>query len=139
MSRAPWALRAGELILHRICHGLPVEEAEDCFAEWSAELPAIWDDKELPRWRASTRVLTYCLGQRRTAQFLMPPPDDDPADMFRAAPLIAAAALLLARSADTQGLAGDICTYTAELLSMIGASTLRIRTARRSNGSGGSR
>ncbi|MEU5281070.1 hypothetical protein AB0G87_32205 [Streptomyces asoensis] len=138
MSRAPWALRAGELILHRICHGLPVEEAEDCFAEWSAELPAIWDDKELPRWRASTRVLAYCLGQRRTAQFLMPPPDDDPVEMFRAAPLIGAA-LLLALSPDTQGLVGDVCMYAAELLSVIGVITLRPRRARRRNGSGESR
>ncbi|MEU5335647.1 hypothetical protein AB0G51_20300 [Streptomyces asoensis] len=136
MNRAPWALRAGEFILRRICRGLPAEKAEDCFAEWSAELPAIWDDEALPRWRASTRVLAYCLGQRRTAGFLMPPPDDDPAEMLRAAPLIAAA--LIFAFDDAHGLVGDIGTYTSELLSVIAVFTLRPRRTKRKNGSRGS-
>ncbi|MGQ4374780.1 hypothetical protein ACN6K9_001651 [Streptomyces sp. SAS_267] len=135
MSPTPWALRVGDFILRRICHELPAQEAEDCFAEWSAELPAIWDDEALPRWRAATRVLAYCLGQRGTAQSLMPTPGDDPTEMLRAAPLIAGA-LLLALSTDAQGLVGDIGTYAAELLSLIGLITLRPRRSRRSNGSG---
>ncbi|WP_332880922.1 hypothetical protein [Streptomyces sp. NBC_00564] len=135
MGRAPWALRAGEFVLRRICHQLPVQEAEDCFAEWSAELPAIWDDEALPRWRAATCVLAYCLGQRHTAQSLTPPPDDDPAEMLRAMPLIAAM-LILVLFDDVQGLVGEIGTYTAEVLSVIGAIALRPRRAKRSNDSG---
>ncbi|MFI1376066.1 hypothetical protein ACH4UY_29170 [Streptomyces longwoodensis] len=135
MSCTPWALRIGESILRRICHELPANEAHDCFAEWSAELPAIWSDETLPRWRAAIRVLAYCLGQRATAQSLTPPPDDDPAEMHRAAPLIGGA-VLLSLSSDTQSLVGDISNYTADLLILIGVITLRPRRSRRSNGSG---
>ncbi|MGW3312079.1 hypothetical protein ACWDG9_36475 [Streptomyces sp. NPDC001073] len=135
MSPAPWALRAGEFLLRRVCRELPAGEAEDCFAEWSAELPAIWADEELSRRRAAAHVLAYCLGQRRTAQALTPPPGDDPAEMLRATPLIGGT-LILALSTDAPGLAGDICTYTAELLALIGLITLRPRRSKRDNDSG---
>ncbi|MET9122273.1 hypothetical protein [Streptomyces sp. NPDC004528] len=137
MKRAPWALRAGEFILRRICHGLPAEKAEDCFAEWAAELPVIWDDDTLPRWRAATRVLAYCLGQRHTVPYLMAPPGDDPAEMFRAAPLFGAM-VIFALVADEQGVVGDLGTYAAELLSVIGVITLRPRRAKDKGGPGGS-
>lgn len=135
MSPAPWALRAGEFILRRICRELPAREAEDCFAEWSAELPAIWADEELPRRRAAVRVFAYCLGQRRTVLALTPLPGDDPDEMLRAAPLVGGA-LLLGLSTDAQGLAGDISAYTAELLVLIGLITLRPRRSKRDNDSG---
>ncbi|MDH6222805.1 hypothetical protein [Streptomyces pseudovenezuelae] len=137
MGRAPWALRAGEFILRQICHQLPAQEAKDCFTEWSAELPAIWDDEALPRWRAATRVLAYCHGQRHTAQSLTPPPGEDPAEMLRATPLMGAA-LISALSTDAQGLVGDISTYAIGLLSLMGVIALRPRRAKRNDGSGSS-
>lgn len=136
MNRAPWALRAGEFVLRRICRGLPTEKAQDCCAEWAAELPEIWDDDALPRWRASARVLAYCLGQRQTAQYLMPPPSDDPDEMFRAAPLLGAA-LIAAVSVDAEGLVGEACTCAAGLLSVIGVITLRPRRTKRQGDSWG--
>lgn len=138
MGRPPWALRLGEVILRGICRELPAEQAQDCLAEWSAELPAIWSDPALPRWRSPGRVLAFCLGQRRTVRCLVPPPVDDPEDMLRAVGPLVGSALSLALTSDEGGFVGEAGTFVAGLLAVVGVIGLRPRKSRRKDDSRGS-
>jgi SAM-dependent methyltransferase len=66
------ALRLSDGLLRRVCRGLPNELGEECHREWSAELPAILDDRDRSRWLRWAWALLYVLDQRRTVRQLTP-------------------------------------------------------------------
>jgi hypothetical protein len=56
-------LRLGEYLVGRACRGLPAEERDERYREWTAELPAILHDPgiRLP-WHRAARMLSYAAG-----------------------------------------------------------------------------
>jgi hypothetical protein len=124
MNRPPWPQRAAELLLRRACRRLPEEQAEERFAEWSAELPAICNDPDLSGLRAAWRAVAFALGQIRTAEELAARQPADPLDAARALPLIGALALLAVTS-DSDGMGGSIGTVAAGFLAVVGCTALR--------------
>lgn len=128
MNRSPWPQRAAECLLRRACRRLPEEQAEERFAEWSAELPAIVSDPDLSGLRAAWRAVAFALGQIRTAEELAARQPADPLDAVRTFPL-AGALILLAVASDSDGMAGSIATTVAGVLAVVGCITLRPKRA----------
>ena len=59
-------LRLGEYLVGRACRGLPAEQRDERYREWTAELPAILHDPgiRLP-WHRAARMLSYAAGVTR--------------------------------------------------------------------------
>jgi hypothetical protein len=129
MNRPPWPQRAAELVLRRACRRLPEEQAEERFAEWSAELPAICNDPDLSGLRAAWRAVAFALGQIRTVEELAARQPADLLDAARTLPLVGALALLAVTS-DSDGMVGSIGTAAAGFLAVIGCIALRPKHAK---------
>ncbi|MEV5989360.1 hypothetical protein AB0L85_31030 [Streptomyces sp. NPDC052051] len=129
MNRSPRPQRAAEFLLRRACRRLPEEQAEERFAEWSAELPAIVSDPDLSDFRAAWRAVAFAFGQIRTAEELAARQPADPFDAIRAFPLVGAL-ILLAVTSDSEGMMDSVATVTAEVLAVVGCITLRPKRAR---------
>ncbi|MDC2960451.1 hypothetical protein PO587_39120 [Streptomyces gilvifuscus] len=129
MNRSPRPQHAAEYLLRRACRRLPEEQAEERFAEWSAELPAIVGDPDLSGLRAACRAVAFALGQIRTTEELAARQPADPLDAVRAFPLVGAL-ILLAVTSDSEGMTGSIATAAAAVLAVVGCITLRPKRAR---------
>ena len=71
MSQAPRTQRIAEWLIRTACRRLPADvRAEQC-REWTAELPAIFDDQSIrPSFLRTLRALTFCIGISRTTRKL---------------------------------------------------------------------
>ncbi|QYC43119.1 hypothetical protein Nocox_27615 [Nonomuraea coxensis DSM 45129] len=67
------ALRLGKRLIRSACLSLPVELATDYYREWTAELPAILDDRDVRRPAVRiVRALAYAADQHRSVRKLAP-------------------------------------------------------------------
>lgn len=74
MSQVPRAQRIAEWLIRTACRRLPADaRAEQC-REWTAELPAILDDRSIrPPFLRNLRALTFCVGISTTTRRLSRP------------------------------------------------------------------
>lgn len=81
MTRRPLAQTVAEHIIRRACRRLPAATRDEHYREWTAELPAILDDRDIRSVpRRSARALHYALGVARSARRLRGPGELPPAD-----------------------------------------------------------
>jgi hypothetical protein len=71
MTQPPLAQRIAERLIRTACRHLPADtRAEQC-REWTAELPAILDDRSIrPPFLRTLRALTFCIGISTTTRQL---------------------------------------------------------------------
>ncbi|SOE19083.1 hypothetical protein [Streptomyces sp. OK228] len=129
MNRSPRPQRVAEFLLRRACRSLPEEQAEECFAAWAGELPAILSDPDLSGLRAAWRAVAFAFGQFRTAEELAARQPADTLDAAKALPLTGAF-VLLAVTSDSEGVVGSIGTAAAGILAVVGCIALRPKRAR---------
>jgi hypothetical protein len=71
MSQAPCTQRIAEWLIYAACRRLPADMGAERCQEWTAELPAIFDDQSIrPSFLRTLRALTFCIGISRTTRRL---------------------------------------------------------------------
>ena len=71
MSQAPRTQRIAEWLIYAACRRLPADVRAERCQEWTAELPAIFDDQSIrPSFLRTLRALTFCIGISRTTRRL---------------------------------------------------------------------
>lgn len=71
MSQAPRTQRIAEWLICAACRRLPADVRAERCQEWTAELPAIFDDQSIrPSLLRTLRALTFCIGISRTTRRL---------------------------------------------------------------------
>jgi hypothetical protein len=71
MSQVPRTQRIAEWLISAACRRLPADVRAERCQEWTAELPAIFDDQSIrPSFLRTLRALTFCIGISRTTRQL---------------------------------------------------------------------